>query len=108
MFEPRPEIRTATRLRAISSPGEVKVSGIADAGPAGLIGPNRAEPHDRAAHTAQHCGDAIRIFQVYHRNHTDAAIERAQHFGLRDAADGGEPAEYRQHRNACEIDLRAK
>src|SRR4051812_22182718 len=108
MLEPRPEIRTATRLRVISSRDQIEVAGIAKARSTGRDRHDRAESYDRVACSAQYLCDVIRMLWVHHRNHSDAAVKRPQHLRLRNTASAGEPAEYRQHRNACEFDLRAK
>ena len=90
MLEPRPEIRTATRLRLMSPSiwPEIERAIIRDARAAG-----------RAIHLAEREGafrrpcvkaavDASGIGRPSDDDHADAAVEGAQHLVLRDAAFG--------------------
>ena len=87
MLEPRPEIRTATRLRAMASSAKVEACrcsvtrGLPLA--AGTTSPSRTH---RLAFALEHRGDRVGLARLDHRDHADAAVEGAQHFLLGDAA----------------------
>src|SRR4029079_5930788 len=59
MFEPRPEIRTATRFLRISSPGEFEVPGIRHLGFTGFELHDRAEFHGGLARAPEGFGNRI-------------------------------------------------
>ena len=86
MFEPRPEMSTATRFLFMPcSPGEIEVSAKVDArcpSPA-TTSPSRTTVSPFAAKCSLAASAPPRI---QHGDHADAAVERAQHFLLADVA----------------------
>src|SRR5689334_16612881 len=84
MFEPRPEIRIATR-RFMPLPCEVEVSVVDHA----MVAPGRdhlAQQGDALAAASQNLGDGLDRVGLHDRDHADAAIEGAQKFELGNAA----------------------
>src|SRR6185295_2598537 len=106
MFDPRPEIRMATR-RFMASPCEIEMA-VIDHAVFACGGNDLAQ---------QRCGFAGAPDHVHHLvdragfgddDHADAAVEGAQQFQFCDAALFGQPFEYRQHRQARQIDAYAE
>src|SRR6187397_678379 len=104
MLEPRPEIRMATRLRAMSicapclvSRSNAEAAGVGHARLAFRRGDKLAELHDAFALALENGRDLGGRTRFDHSDHTDAAVEGAQHFLLRYATGHGQPLEHRQH-----------
>src|ERR1700683_3438841 len=107
MFEPRPEMSTATRFlpagfSAIPSPGKIEVPAKVDAGVAALFD-HLAEAHDGFAICRENLACGIRRICGQHSDHADAAVERAQHLALADVAGSCEPLEHGRHRHAIQV-----
>src|SRR5579862_760528 len=102
MFDPRPEISTATRFLIIASPRKIEAAAI-DGSHAVLRRNDLAELHDGLAVRCKTFGGGLGADGIEHRNHADPAVESAQHFGLADRAARREPLEYWKHRHAREV-----
>src|SRR6266481_3169687 len=102
IFEPRPEIRMATR-RFIASPRQIEVTIIDHAMFARGLD-YFTQQRDAFAAVLENAGDLFDRVRLHDRNHADAAIEGAQQFEFGDAAPLREPFEHRQHRKAREVD----
>src|SRR5437764_13245931 len=76
--------------------------------PAGFRRRNFPEANHFVALLSERFESGIGLAAIEHGNHTDAAVERAQHFLLGDLSGGGEPFEYRQNRHALERNANAK
>src|ERR1051326_3785366 len=92
MLEPRPEIRTATRFRAMGLEPQRAV--ISDA----RLVLRRARHFTDRRHlltfTPKHLHDGVCLARLDHRDHADAAVEGSQHLVLGDIAHLGEPLEH--------------
>src|SRR5437879_1852828 len=100
MFEPRPEIRMATR-RFIISLREVEVAVIDHAvlAPMIVLGRNHlAEQRDGLAAFRENPGDLIDRLRLDDGDHADAAVEGAQQFEFGDTALRRQPFEDGQYR----------
>src|SRR5882757_8435393 len=110
MFEPRPEIRMATR-RFMASPREVQMTVIDHAMLALMVSLRRdhlAEQRHALAARGENLGDLIDGVRLDDGDHADAAVEGAQQFELGNAALLGQPFEHRQHRQPRQIDADAE
>src|ERR1700689_729839 len=112
MFEPRPEMSTATRFLAAGlavtpSPSKVEPPAKPDPGIATLFD-YFAELHDGFPIGCKEIGRRARGSRLQHRNHTNAAVKGAQHFLLADVAGMRKPLEYRGHGHARQIQLDRK
>src|SRR2546430_1055320 len=106
MFDPRPEIKMATR-RFIASPRKVEVTIIDHA----VLARGRdhfAEQRDTLAALAQDLVDLLYRIRFHDRDNADAAIEGAQQLEFGDAALLRQPFEHRQHRQTRQIDADAQ
>src|SRR5260221_1044251 len=106
MFEPRPEIRMATR-RFMASPRKVPMAVIDHAMLALMVILRRnyfAEQRHALAACGENLGDLVDRVGFHDRDHADAAVEGAQQFQFGDAALFRQPFEHRQHRQPREID----
>ena len=106
MLEPRPEIRMATRLRAMRRHRRCRACRCSSRAAC----PWRRRRPRRAARTVspsrfEHRGDRVGLARLDHRDHADAAIEGAQHFRLGDVAGRaratGTPAAPARGRDRC-------
>src|ERR1700722_6157334 len=102
IFDPRPEIRIATR-RFMASPRQIEVTVINHAMLA-LCGDHLAEQRDALAGLGENVGDLFDGVRFHDRNHADAAIEGAQQFEFGDAPLLCQPFEDRQHRKPRKVD----
>src|SRR5688500_10680001 len=99
MFEPRPEISTATRLRSAMMRGRPAVAGAPAAGRSATrrAAPARFDLAD-AMHSLSGClqgfRDLIRIVGSDDRDHADAAVEGPGQFAGLDRAARLEEGEY--------------
>ena len=109
MLEPRPEIRMATRLRAMRVTLRCR-GGRCRSRAARPSARRRARRAARRVSPSRLSTAATLSAArgVDHGDHADAAVERAQHFRLGDAAGLRQPVEHRQHRDAREVDARAE
>ena len=80
------------------------MSGTYNARRIGLDRYQHAEAGDGLSGARQHSRDRIGVLWFDDRHHADSAIERAQHFGLGNAAKRGEPAEDGEHRHPAKIE----
>src|SRR4051794_16360918 len=106
MFDPRPEIRMATR-RFMASPFKIEMAVIDHAVLAGG-GNDFAQQHGAFAGLGEDIHDPVDGVGFDDGDHADAAVEGAQQFEFGDAALLGQPLEHRQHRQSCEIDSGAE
>src|SRR5947199_1219258 len=106
MFDPRPDIRMATR-RFMASPFKIEMAVIEHAMLA-RGGNDLAQQHGAFARLGEDIHDPIDGTLFDDGNHADAAVEGAQQFKLRNPALPGEPFEHRQHRYPRKIDAGAK
>src|SRR3569833_3723642 len=107
MFEPRPEIRTATRFFAIGLQLEIERAVIGDT----LLAASAdyaADGADRLAGLGEGLAHRRRILRRDDDDHADAAVEGAQHFLRRDVADLGQPAEHRRRVGLGQVYARAE
>src|ERR1700722_12961923 len=102
MFDPRPEIRMATR-RFIASPRQIEMT-VIDHAMLTLGLDHLAQQHDVLSGFGQNVGDLCNGVRSYDRNHADAAVEGAQQLKFTDAPLLRQPFEDRQHRKARQID----
>src|SRR6516162_965020 len=106
MLEPRPEIRMATR-RFMVLQREIEVAVIDDA----MLAFGRdhlAELRHRLAGVGEDPHYLVDGIGLDDRDHTDAAVEGAQHFELGDPAPRRQPFEHGQDRQTSEIDTDAE
>src|SRR5258708_2078238 len=106
MFDPRPEIRIATR-RFMASPCQVKMT-VIDHAVLVLGRDHLAQQHDALAALTENLGNLSDRIRLDDRDHADAAVERAQQFQFGDAALLRQPFEHRQHRQARQVDADAE
>src|ERR1700683_1217917 len=102
MFDPRPEIRMATR-RFIASPRQIEMT-VIDHAMLALGLDHLAQQHDVLSGFGQNVGDLCNGVRSHDRNHADAAVEGAQQFKFSDAPLLCQPFEDRQHRQTRQID----
>src|SRR6202161_2205757 len=102
MFDPRPEIRMATR-RFIASPRQIEMT-VIDHAMLALGLDHLAQQHDVLSGFGQIVGPLCNGVRSYDRNHADAAVEGAQQLKFSDAPLLRQPFEDRQHRKARKID----
>src|SRR4051812_2796427 len=102
IFDPRPEIRMATR-RFMASPFKREMAVIDHAVLAGRRD-DFAEQNHAFAGLGENLHDLLHRVGFDDGDHADAAVERAQQFKFGDAALLGEPLEHRKHRQPREID----
>src|ERR1700677_3686579 len=102
MFDPRPEIRMATR-RFIASPRQIEMT-VIDHAMVALGLDHLAQQHHVLSGFGQNVGDLGNGVRSYDRNHADAAVKGAQQFKFSDAPLLRQPLEHRQHRKARKID----
>src|SRR5882672_6331189 len=95
MFDPRPEIRIATR-RFMSSPCRIDLT-MRDRD-------DRYKPRDVLAALREDVGDLFDGIRLHDRDHADAAVEGAQQFEFGDAPLLCQPLENRQHRHTRKVD----
>src|SRR5882757_2892559 len=106
IFDPRPEIRIATR-RLIASPCQVEMAVINHA--VFTFGGNDfAQQNNAFAAFAENFGDRLDGVGFDDRDHPDAAIEGAQQFEFGDASLRREPFEHREYRQPGQIDADAE
>src|ERR1700722_2252588 len=96
MFDPRPEIRMATR-RFIASPRQIEMT-VIDHAMFGLGVDHLAQQHDVLSGFRQNLGDLCNGVWPHDRDHADATVEGAQKFKFGDAPPLRQPLEDRQHR----------
>src|SRR5260370_8081157 len=102
MFDPRPEIRMATR-RFIASPAQIKMAVVNHAVLA--VGRDHLAQQGHAlAALGENLGDLFDRIRPDDRDHADAAVEGAQQFDFGDTALLRQPLEHRQHRQALNAD----
>src|SRR5262249_54974280 len=101
MFDPRPEIRMATR-RFIGSPFETQVTVIDDA----LVACRNHFTEWRYTLTARrkNLRDLLNCIRPHNRDHADAAVERRQHLPFGNPAPLGKPLENGQYGETRQID----
>src|SRR6202045_1657361 len=102
MFDPRPEIRMATR-RFIASPAQIKMAVVSHAVLACGRDHLTQQGHGLAA-LGQNRGDLFDRIRFDDGDHADAAVEGAQQFEFGDAALLCQPLEHRQHRKPRQVD----
>src|SRR4051794_12997557 len=102
MFDPRPEIRMATR-RFIVSPCQIEMAVIDHTVLAGR-GNDLTQQHCGFAGLGEDIHDPVDGVGFDNGDHADAAVERAQQFEFGDAALLGEPFKHRQYRQARKVD----
>src|SRR5580693_792372 len=102
MFDPRPEIRMATR-RFIASPRQIEMTVIDHAMLAGSRD-HLAQQHHALAAIGEHLGDLLNGIWLDDGDHADAAVEGAQQFEFGDAPLLRQPFEHRQHRQPRQVD----
>src|SRR5882757_5759699 len=105
MFDPRPEIRMATR-RFMVSPCQIEMAVIDHAVLAGG-GNDFAQQHNAFTGLGEDIHDPLDRIGFDDGDHADAAVEGSQQFELGNAALRGEPLEHRQHRQARKVDADA-
>src|SRR6266536_2566423 len=106
MFDPRPEIRMATR-RFMVSPRQIEMAVIDHATLAFRVD-DFAEQRHRLAARREDLAHRIDRVCLHDGDHADAAIEGAQQLELGDAALLGQPFEHRQHRQPRQVDADAE
>src|SRR5947209_11114434 len=102
MFDPRPEIRMATR-RFMASPFKIEMA-VIDHAVLARGGNDLTQQHHAFAGFGQKFHDLGGRVGPDDGDHADAAVEGAQQFELGDAALPGKPLEHRQHRQSCKVD----
>src|SRR6267142_2704068 len=102
MFDPRPEIRMATR-RFMASPCQIEMT-VIDHAMFALGGDHLAQQRHALAALGENRGDFFDFLGPDDSDHADAAVEGAQQFEFGDTALLRQPLEHRQHRQACQID----
>src|ERR1700694_3629093 len=106
IFDPRPEIRIATR-RFMASPRQIEMTVINHAMFA-LGVDHLAQKRNALAALSENVGDLFDCVWLHDGDHADAAIEGAQQFEFGDAPLLCQPFKDRQHRKAREIDSDAE
>src|SRR6202140_2210378 len=106
MFDPRPEIRIATR-RFMASPGEIEMTVIDHAVVAGGRD-HLAQLGNGLAGRGEDLGDLFDRVGLDDGDHADAAVEGSQQLELGDAALLRQPFEHRQHRQPRQVDADAE
>src|ERR1700677_3986547 len=101
MFDPRPEIRMATR-RFIASPRQIEMT-VIDHAMLTLGLDHLAQQRDVLSGFRQNVGNLGNGVGSHQRNHADTAVEGAQQFKFSDTPLLRQPLEYRQHRKARKI-----
>src|SRR6266851_6533839 len=102
IFDPRPEIRIATR-RFMASPCEIEMTVIDHA----MFTRGRdhlAQQRNALSALRENLGDLFDGIRLHDGDHADAAIEGTQQFEFGDAPLLCQPLEDRKHRNTREID----
>src|SRR3984957_4656178 len=106
MFDPRPEIRMATRsFMALTCKIEMTVIDHA------VFAGGRdhlAQQRDTLAAFGEHVADRFDRVGLHDGDHADAAVEGAQQFEFGDAALLRQPFEHRQHRQPRQVDADAE
>src|ERR1700722_2696723 len=106
MFDPRPEIRIATR-RFTASPRQIEMAVIDHA----MLASGRdhlAEQRHVLAGFSENFADRFDGVRLHDGDHADPAVERAQQFEFGDVPLPGQPFEDGQHRQTRKIDADAK
>src|SRR4051812_4473657 len=106
MFDPRPEIRIATR-RFMVSPREIKVT-VIDHAMLAWRADHFAERRHGLAACREQLGHLFDRISLHDGDHADPAIEGAQQLEFGDPALLRQPFEHRQHRQARKIDADAE
>src|SRR5258707_2419967 len=106
MFDPRPEIRIATR-RFMASPCQIEMT-VIDYAMFTRGRDHLAQKHKALAALRENVGDLLDGIRLYDGDHADAAIEGAQQFEFGDAPLLCQPFEDRQHRKTREVDADAE
>src|SRR6266436_991498 len=101
MFDPRPEIRIATR-RFMASPCQIEMT-VIDYAMFTRGRDHLAQKHNALAALRESVGDLLDGIRLHDGDHADAAIEGAQQFEFGDAPLLCQPFEDRQHRKPCKI-----
>src|ERR1700704_3341413 len=112
MFDPRPEIRIATRRFMASpcqmaSPCEIEMTVINDAMFAGSRD-HFTQKCDALAALGENIGDRFDCFRLHDGDHADAAVEGAEQFEFGNAPLLCQPLENRQHRQTRKVDADAE
>src|ERR1700716_3752910 len=102
IFDPRPEIRIATR-RFMASPCQIEVTVIDHAVFAGGRY-HLAQQRNALAAFGEYPGDLLDRIRCHDGDHADAAVEGAQQFEFGDAALLCQPLEHWQYRQARQVD----
>src|SRR5450759_2303767 len=106
MFDPRPEIRIATR-RFMASPREIEMAVIDHA----MLTRSRdhlAQQRNALGAFLEDVGDLFDRVRFHDGDHANAAVEGAQQFKFGNAALLRQPLEHRQHRQARKVDSDAE
>src|SRR5258708_2872602 len=108
MFDPRPEIRIATRRFMAApcesiSPCEIKMT-VVDHARFARSRDHLAQKYDAFAALRKYLGDPLDCIRLHDGDHADAAVEGAQQFEFGDAPLLCQPFEDRQHRNTRKVD----
>src|SRR6476659_1622369 len=101
IFDPRPEIRMATR-RFMRSPRKVQMT-VIDYAMLALGLDHLTQQGNALAAFGENPRDLFGRVRFHDRDHADAAVEGAQQFEFGDAALLGQPFEHRQHRQPRQI-----
>src|SRR6185295_17424246 len=104
MFEPRPEMRMATRLRATLR-SEVESARVGDMRCA-IDHRDLADPRHRLTDFREGRRHRVGFVTSRDHDHARAAVEGAKHFGFVNSAGMREPPEHGRHANFREIDSR--
>src|SRR5713226_7412065 len=102
MFDPRPEIRIATR-RFMPSPRQIEMT-VIDHAMFTFRGDHLTQQRHALAALGENSGDLFDCLGLDDGDHADAAVEGAQQFEFGDTALLRQPLENRQHRQARQID----
>src|SRR5439155_12371126 len=102
MFDPRPEIRMATR-RFMASPCQIEMT-VIDHAMFAFGGDHLAQQRHALAALGKNSGDLFDRIGLDDGDHADTAVEGAQQFELGDAPLRRQPFEDRQHRQARQVD----
>src|SRR6267154_741040 len=106
MFDPRPEIRMATR-RFMASPRKIQMT-VIDHAVLALSRDHFAEQDYALAAFGENLRHLFDRFSFHDRDHADAAVEGAQQFEVGDAPLFRQPFEHRQYRQPCQVDADAE
>src|SRR6267154_2521445 len=106
MFDPRPEIRMATR-RFMASPRKIQMT-VIDHAVLALSRDHFAEQDYALAAFGKNLRHLFDRFGFHDRDHADAAVEGAQQFEVGDAPLFRQPFEHRQYRQPCQVDADAE